>query len=385
MHKPTDTFLFLGVQALGAANDNLVKQAALVLFSFGLIPLVGDSSLWTNAASGLFILPFLLFSSYAGRWSTRQDYRRAMVIIKQLEIVCAIVAGAGILLKQPLLLLLSLFLLGTQSTFFGPVKFSWPARAVAPRQLPKVTGMIEALTFVAILAGSLVGGALVTRPALLVALVLTLAVAGLWMATRLTPMPPRNPTPAPYHDGAETRRCRRLISWFWFLGASYLTQLGLLARELMGLGPQHVSYCLAAFAIGVAIGSPLSARVRHSHRAGWIGLMIMGLWLPVAGASGMSAGLIALAGLGIAGGLYVVPLYVRLQTRLSDDDLPQAIALNNRLNAVYMIASAVAGIGLLSVLGLSARDYFWVLASASLVMAPTVMRFDRPIPDPDQT
>ncbi|MGB0957715.1 MAG: hypothetical protein ACPGUF_04510, partial [Litorivicinus sp.] len=261
-----------------------------------------------------------------------------------------------------------------------------PARAVPQSELPKLTGMIESLTFVAILGGSLIGGALVYRPSLLILLVVGCAVLGIWLATRLCPMPAAVSTEVAYHDSEDTKRCRRLISWFWFLGASYLTQLGLLARELMAIDATQVSYCLAAFALGVSVGSPLAARLYQSHRLGWIGLIVLGLALPVLAQFDWRLGLAGLAGLGVAGGLYVVPIYVRLQTTLTAVELPQAIALNNRLNAVYMIASAVAGMALLGVLQITPRDYFWLLALSSLLVAPGVIRFDRHrAQHPDQT
>lgn len=386
MTKHMNTHRFLVVQALGAANDNLVKQATLVLFSFGLIPLAGAPSLWTNLASGLFILPFLVFSGFAGRWAARQDFRDAMVRIKLIELACVSIACLGLVMDSAILLLISLFLLGLQSTFFGPIKFSWPPRAVAKKQLPQLTGQIEALTFLAILLGSLAGGALVNAQTALMLLILGLAAIGLWMAWTLAPMPADQAKVTPYHDRADIRRARLLISWFWFLGASYLTQLGLLARELMDFSPEQVSYCLAAFAIGVAIGSPLARRARHSLRLGWLGLIVLGLTLPLAAQINAVLGLMVLGSLGVAGGLYVVPLYVTMQLTLDRQSLPQAIARNNQWNAGFMIASAGFGITTLSIIGIGPALYFVVLASLSLVWLVPVWRSPGlPIQGPDRT
>ena len=164
------------------------------------------------------------------------------------------------LLGDVYLLLCALTLLGVQSAYFGPAKFSWPARTESSEDLPKVTGSIEALTFLAILLGSLIGGAMVENRLGLTILVMITAILGLVCAIRL-PSVPVTDTQAVrrYSDQPQTLQARRLISWFWFLGASCLTQLPLLANDIMNLAPQQVSYLLAAFAVGVGVGKAGSA------------------------------------------------------------------------------------------------------------------------------
>lgn len=369
---------FLTLQGLGAANDNLVKQAILVMIGFGLITYPGEASLWTNLASALFILPFLLFSVWAGRWVAVRDLRDVIRWIKTLEIVCAVLAGAGLVLENLYLLLGALTLLGIQSTLFGPSKFSWPARTEPPSQLPSVTGSIEAITFIAILLGSLVGGLMVSTPVGLALLVISLAVVGRVLAQYLPSVPAISRELPEYTDQPQTLAARRLISWFWFLGASYLTQLPLLADGLMQIQAEATSSLLAAFAIGVGIGSKLASRwTAHSLTIGLWGLIALGISLPFAATASFIAGLINLAALGVMGGLYVVPLYVWMQTHLSETDLPQAIGANNRLNAVLMVLSAGFGILTLVVVGLSPTLYFVILASLSLLTVPAVIRFQR--------
>ena len=358
---------FLLLQALGAANDNLVKQATLVLIGFGLISFAGSPSLWTNLASGLFILPFLVFSTYAGAWVARTDLKVAIIWVKNLEIGCAVLAGLGLWLGRIELLLLALACLGIQSTLFGPTKFTWPARTEAQDQLPSVTGSIEALTFIAILVGSLVGGALVSMPGVLAGLVISLALLGRVLAQRLPAVPASSVQSDDREDSVDTRRARRLISWFWFLGASYLTQLPLLAEQLMELPPEGVSWLLAAFAVGVGLGSKCVNLIGpNSIRIGFIGLIVFGLGLPWLSQLSLPLGIAALAALGVFGGLYVVPLYVWMQRRLAGPALPTAIGRNNRLNAVFMVASAGFGILTLAVIGLSAVEYFSLMALLSL-------------------
>lgn len=369
---------FLVLQGLGAGNDNLVKQAILVMIGFGLIEYAGPSSLWTNLASALFILPFLLLSDLAGRWVATQNLRDVIIRIKNLELVCAAVAGTGLVLGNLTLLLIALAGLGAQSTLFGPSKFSWPARTERIEDLPAVTGSIEAITFIAILLGSLVGGLLVSAPIALSVLVLGLAIIGRYLAGRLPSVPPLSVQNSPYQDHPQALRSRRLISWFWFLGASYLTQLPLLTQQIMGWTAESVSWLLAAFAIGVGAGSKWVSRIpNRAQPLGFVGLIVFGISLPFAAAVSPIAGLANLLALGVAGGLYVVPLYVWMQTYLNASELPQAIGRNNRLNAALMVASAAFSIALLVLLEVTPTLYFIVLALLSLMTYPMVREFNR--------
>ena len=374
MQRPT----FLTLQTLGAANDNFVKQAILVMIGFGLIQYPGPASLWTNAASGLFILPFLVLSTRAGRWVAQNDLRAVLIRVKSLEIGCAALACAGLLLGNVYLLLSALTLLGIQSAFFGPAKFSWPARTESSEDLPKVTGSIEALTFLAILLGSLIGGAMVENTLGLAILVMSTAMLGLLCAVRLPAVPVTDTAAVRrYTDQPQTLQARRLISWFWFLGASYLTQLPLLANDIMNLAPQQVSYLLAAFAVGVGVGSKLVPLFGNIALRLGISMMIAaGFALPWVAGTGLAAGLILLAIVGLAGGLYVVPLYVWMQQNLSAAELAQAIGLNNRLNAILMVASAGFGILALTLLSVSTSLYFMLLPALTLLWLPMAFRFD---------
>lgn len=348
------------------------------MIGFGLIDYPGSASLWTNAASGLFILPFLLVSTRAGRWVAQNDLRTVLIRVKILEIGCAALACAGLLLSNLYLLLIALTLLGIQSAFFGPAKFSWPARTESGADLPKVTGSIEALTFLAILLGSLVGGAMVENRLGLAALVMSTAMLGLLCAIRLPNVPVTDTAAVRrYTDQPQALQARRLISWFWFLGASYLTQLPLLANSIMDLEAQQVGYLLAAFAVGVGVGSKLVPLFGKTALRSGISLMIAaGFALPWVASMGLSAGLILLCIVGLAGGLYVVPLYVWMQQNLSAADLAQAIGLNNRLNAILMVASAGFGIFTLTLLGVSTTVYFMLLPALTLLWLPSAFRFD---------
>ena len=374
MQRPT----FLTLQTLGAANDNFVKQAILVMIGFGLIQYPGPASLWTNAASGLFILPFLVFSTRAGRWVAQNDLRTVLIRVKSLEIGCASLACAGLLFGNVYVLLSALTLLGFQSAFFGPAKFSWPARTESSKDLPKVTGSIEALTFLAILLGSLIGGAMVENTLGLAILVMSTAMLGLLCAIRLPAVPVTDTAAVRrYADQPQTLQARRLISWFWFLGASYLTQLPLLANDIMNLAPQQVSYLLAAFAVGVGVGSKLVPLFGNTALRLGVSMMIAaGFALPWVAGTGLAAGLTLLAIVGMAGGLYVVPLYVWMQQNLSAAELAQAIGLNNRLNAILMVASAGFGILALTLLSVSTTLYFMLLPALTLLWLPSAFRFD---------
>lgn len=395
-------------QALGAFNDNLYKNALILFIALMAINDQAQSSLLTNIAAGLFILPFFLFSSISGQITDKYEKSRLIRVIKLAEVAIMILGALALVWEQTNLMLVVLFLMGTQSAFFGPVKFSLLPQQLDKSELVGGNGLIEMGTFLAILGGTICAGLLFEfEKALIIVAVAVIAFALLgYLASRSIPQAPANdPTLTvnynPFSSIKKTlgdvKKERSLflsilaISWFWFLGAGYLTQFPAFALSELGGNTQLVTLLLVIFSFGVGLGSILCERLSgHTIELGIIpigsiGMSVFGIDIYFAAQSLMVidnmtamefvshsenyrllADLLLLA---MFSGIYVVPLNALIQTRGDDKQRAQIIAANNVLNALFMVLSAVTAIVLLSVLELSIVEYFLVLGIANLIVA----------------
>ena len=361
-------------QACGALNDNLVKNALVVLALFK----AGAAGPTIVAASaGLFILPYALFSATAGQLADRHDKARLIRIMKWAEFLLILVAGFGLWRESVPVLLLVLVALGVQATFFGPLKYGILPDHLRDDELIAGNGLIEATTFVAILVGTIAGGGLVllTNGPLLVATT-GLAVSTLGLATAAL-IPPAPPTALDVRVGwnvfretmalvGEARALRKIwlpilaISWFWTVGATVLAEIPVVARDTLGGGGQLVTMFLTVFSVGIGVGSLLCAvMLRGEVSARFVPLAALGIsvftWdfaASCAGARGLdslSEILAAPAGwrmmfdlllLATCGGLYSVPLYALIQEHAPPAFRARTIGANNIMNAVFMVAGA---------------------------------------------
>ena len=394
---------FFWTQTLGAFNDNVFKNALVILVSFGIAGLSQDQiNLYVNLAAGLFILPFFLFSATAGQLAEKYEKSRLIRIIKFGEIGIMGLAVVGLYLGQVPFLLGVLFLMGAQSALFGPVKYSILPQALHPAELISGNAWVEAATFLAILLGTMLGGWLIARsygvPGVSVVIV-AIAVLGYLTARAIPPAPAAAPDlkinwnafSETWRNIAFMRSNRTVflsvlgISWFCFYGATFLAQLPNWTKLNLGGNEQVVTLLLTVFSLGVGLGSLLCERL-SGHRVeiglvplGSIGLSLFGIdlyfaapgeavttglgaaaWLAQAGSIRVLADLMLI---GVAGGLFIVPLYALIQTRSAASHRSRIIAGNNILNAAFMVASAMLAIALLK-LGLNIPQLF--LAAAIL-------------------
>ena len=401
---------FFLTQIFGAFNDNLFKQALLILIAFRLPGLLqADVDYWANLASGLFILPFFLFSANAGQWAEKFEKSALIRLIKLAEIGIMALAALGFYLNSLPLLLAVLFLMGAQSAFFGPIKYAILPQVLLPEELIGGNALVESGTFLAILTGTLFGGwmmaSFVSGPALASIVLLLIACAGYLASRRITPLSAAapdlkldwNPISASWH----TLRCLRGnrtvfnsvlgISWFWFFGAMYIAQLPNYTRYVLGGDESVATLVLALFSIGIASGSLLCER--FSHRTveiglvpfGAIGLTVFGVDLFLArSTAGPELALTAwsfieIAGsvrvmfdlfmIGVFGGFYIVPLFALVQQRSAPERLARIIAANNILNALFMVLAAIMAIGLLHYAGLSLPHLLLLTAVLNAVVA----------------
>ncbi|MBC7387163.1 MAG: MFS transporter [Cryobacterium sp.] len=392
-------------QALGAFNDNVVKNAIVILITYQSATLLGLSSEKLVAlCGGIFILPFLLFSAFAGDWADRRSKSVLSTYTKLWEIGVAVFAGAGFLLHSLPLLLFSLFLLGTQAAFFGPIKYGIIPELLSEKELLSGNALVELGTFISIILGTLTGGFLMSfgenAPVWVAATALGVAVLG-WSTSRfILPQPAQAEQVRPsfhwFKPILELFRIGRkvhsvwlsilAISWFWLLGSVVLAILPPLCKDILGADEHVLTFFLALFSLGVGLGSLLCERL--SFRTLELGLVPIGSF-------GMSlfafdlgmidyprvANLVGLFHSQIgwricidlflfsaSAGLFTVPLYTLLQTRSAPQERSRVIAANNVLNALFMVVGALALMGLYA-LGTNSRTVFLVLAAVNALVA----------------
>ena len=389
---------FFATQFLGAFNDNLFKNALVVLLTFQTVRWTTlKPEVLANMAAGIFILPFFLFSATAGQLADKYDKAMLARLVKLLEMAIMGVAAVGFFMHSLPVLMGALFLLGCHSTLFGPVKYAIMPQHLHEDELVGGNALIEAGTFVAILIGTLAGGLLagsVDHPAWIALGGLVVALAG-YLSSRGIPAAPApvpdlkvnlNPLSETWRNVAFARQDRTVflsilgISWFWLYGALFLAQFPAYARFVLGGGESTVTLLLATFTVGIGIGSMLCERMSGKHVEiglvpfGSIGLTLFGLDLCFASPAELLGTtphpllallslpaiwhvLFDLVMLGAFGGFFIVPLYALVQLRSSPEHRARIIAGNNILNALFMVVGALGAASLLDA-GLSIPALF---------------------------
>jgi len=381
------------VQFLGAMNDNVFKQALVILLAYQTASFASMSSdTLQNLAQALFILPFFLFSATAGQLADKYEKSRLITITVAIELAVMLLGAVGLFSHSLALLLGALFLGGVQSALFGPVKYAILPQSLAESELVGGNGLVETGTSIAILAGMIVGGWMIAQPGwgVVGVAVTTCALSALGLvASRFIPQaPPADPgLRINWNPLTETWRILRFtsqnrtvflsvlgISWFWFYGALLVTQFPNLARIVLSQESTYVTLLLVVFSVGVGLGSLLCERL-SGHKVelglvpfGSIGLTLFGLDLAFAASQAGWRLLADLALLGVFGGFYIVPLYALVQARSEASHRSRVIAGNNVLNAVFIVAAAVIAIALLGA-GLTIPQLFLVAALMNAAVA----------------
>jgi 1-acyl-sn-glycerol-3-phosphate acyltransferase len=402
---------YFAVQALGAFNDNVFRQAIIgllgVMAAAGAID-DGTRGIYTQLAPAVFILPYFLFSSIAGQFAERTEKSRLIRITTAMEIAIMGVAAVGFLLQSMPVLLVALFATGMQSTLFGPVKYSILPSVLKPEELTGGNGLVEMGTSLAILLGMVFGGLLFavagSDGAHAAALaVVALAIAGNLLSRAIPPVPASapglkvqwNPIPESIAIWKLTRKQPAVrnsvlgVSWFWFTGTVLTGNLPVYAETHLGGTQTLYVFALAVFSVGVGVGSLLCEKL--SARTVEIGLVPLGAigmsaciahlaLAPAIAAQGLDVGaflqqpgawrvVLDLAGIGLFSGFYVVPLFALIQSRTPREELSRVIAGMNIQNAVFIVAAALGGVALQQLLGWSIPQLFLALAIASIAVA----------------
>jgi len=398
---------FLATQALGAFNDNAFRFT--MLFAIRAAVDGPDQSRLTGAAQVLFAVPFVLFAAWSGTLADHFGKSRIIVLAKVTEILVMLLGVLAFASGSSVGLLCVLFLMSTQSTFFGPAKYGWVAETVPEKNLARANGLVQMTTMVAIVSGQVFGGDLFEsyRDDLSAGAWIFVAVAALGAVTAclVTRVPASRPQAAfsknPFGDLKETwsvvRTDRRLlytvmgIGHFFLLSALLQIDLLVYGEDLLGLGDAASARLVATAVVGIAVGSVLAGRLSGGRvEVGLVplGAFAMGLGIfalalcepvPVDIQSITPGGLadeLFLRGFwapillvfltGLAGGLFIVPLYAMLQLLAPAGQKGRFLAFGNMVSFVG-IGIASVFIWLPAELGLSIRTQFLMIAVLSLV------------------
>ena len=395
--------------ALGAFNDNVFKNGLAAMLVFNSAQLAGlNTNQIVNLSAMIFILPFFLFSAVFGQIADKYEKSMQIRRIKLFEVFIMLAATLGFWLNSLPLLLIVLFMLGFQSTMFGPIKYSIIPQVLKPRELIGGNALVEMGTFVAILAGTIAGPLLMaidaSWPVWVSGTGLVIAIAGYWVSRGI----PQARSVAPdlkVNWNFLTETIKNIgfigenrtvlnsvlgISWFWFFGATFLVQIPSYSENVLGGDAALMSTLLAMFIIGISTGSLLCERLSGGQveiglvPLGAIGLTVFGIDMYFASPStlmlyvGLSDFFAVAANwrivfdllmIGIFSGFYIVPLYALVQQRTTPSHRSRVIAGNNILNSLFMVVSAIIAMLLLGSAGFSIPQLFLFTAILNLVVA----------------
>jgi acyl-[acyl-carrier-protein]-phospholipid O-acyltransferase/long-chain-fatty-acid--[acyl-carrier-protein] ligase len=398
-------------QFFSAFSDNFLKNALvfLILFRIG----GPDAEALITLAAAIFIAPFFFLSGLGGELADRFDKAWVAQRLKFVEIGVALIAVLGFVLHSVVVLFVALFLFGVIASLFSPIKYGILPDHLARSELPAGNALVEGATFIAILLGTIVGGLAAKGggdPASFAFLMILFSVS-CWTASMFIPPTGEAAPNLPirsniFRSTADLlnylREDRRILwgalvtSWFWLVGAVALSLLPPLVKNVLGGTEEVITVCLAIFSIAIAVGSGLAAWLAAGRIVllpTLIGGVLLGLFAidlgwatygvaPATEAAGVPAvftsgrGIriaIDLAGLAIAGGLFIVPTFAAVQAWAGPDRRARVVAGVNVLNAAFMTGSALI-VAVLQMLGMSTPALFLLLGAGSLVVAIIIGR-----------
>ncbi|MGR3899584.1 MFS transporter [Psychrobacter sp. 1176_08] len=401
-HRRFNAMFF--TQFLGAFNDNIFKQALILVLTYTAASQLGmEVSILNNLAAMLFILPYFLFSALAGQIADKFEKSKLTQFIKLLELVIMAIAAVGFVFEWYALLFVALFLMGTHSTFFGPIKYAYLPQAMKEDELVGANGLFQMGTSLAILLGMIIAGVLTQLSQSLYWIsvtVLIVAVLGYLAARYIPTMPAMQPNLNINWNIITTSlsTIRYLYSlpflffvilgnsWFWFYGATFLTQTPEFSKVILQGDESVVIFLLTLFSVGVSIGSLLCKSLTKNQVSlrllpfGIAGLSIFAIDLyfslsslnidvnnsallsirDLFGLNGSWRVFADLFFLGFSGGLYIVPLYASMQAYAPKSHRARIVGANNIFNAIFMVTSAIFAIVILNALGLTLPQLFLV-------------------------
>lgn len=399
---------FFFTQFFGAFNDNVFKNALVIIITFQAMDSFQMSpDIIINIAAGLFILPFFLFSATAGQIADKYEKAKLIRIIKLFEIIIMGCAFIAFLFNNITALIVLLFFMGTQSTFFGPIKYSILPQHLKSGEIVGGNAMVGMGTFLAILLGTIVAGFLceINKSYITGLAVLIFSIVG-WGFSRSIPdaMPSAQKLKVNWNIFSQTLKIIKYaradrsiflsilaISWFWFLGAAYLTQIPNYTKEVLNASGIIITLLLTIFSVGIGTGSLLCERMSGRKielglvPLGAIGLSVFGADLYFASSISFGVNIISIKQflstpgsiriimdlflIGVFGGFYIIPLNSFIQIRTKKEYRARIIAANNVLNALLMVAAAILGVLFIGILDFTIPEFFLIIAILNMIVS----------------
>ena len=409
---------FFCTQFLGAFNDNIFRNGLIILLTFKGIEVFGlNASQIANVAGALFILPYFLFSAIAGQIADKYEKSILIKSTKLLEIILMVTATFVLLTENYSFLLFILFLMGFQSSLFGPVKYAYIPQKLKLNELIGGNALVESGTYIAIILGLVVGGLAVSigqeNDYPLASLLLLMAILGYFFSCKIPNTEPTDPTlKINWNIFSEIKKIIGFskekdriflyiigISWFWFYGSVITLQIPAYTINILMGDESLTTFLLATFAIGIGIGSLACERLSKNQielgitPIGAIGLSLftldlyffssnlnivtpMNIKLFLSHLSNWRL-ILDLIMIGTFGGIFSVPFYAAIQEQAEKKFLSRIIAANNIINAIFMVSASLLAISILS-LGVSIPEFF-ALISVLNIFLMIIMHFNSKI------
>lgn len=409
----TKRFLpFFLTQFLGAFNDNVFKNALVVLLTFKIAEWTTmKAEMVASIAPAIFLLPFFLFSATAGQLADKFNRDKIARLVKVFEMLIMVVVGIGFYFHSLFILFSALFMFGMHSAFFGPVKYAIIPQHLKKEELVGGNALIESGTFIAILLGTLVGAVLASKDNgefYITVFGFLFALMG-YLTSRFIPEA-KAPVPelkVNYNALIETFKnigfasknkevffSILAISWFWLFGLTYLAEFPVYTKNVLHGNEEVISILLGIFTIGIGVGSLLCEKL-SGHKLnmnlvviGALGLSLFTFDFGYASHLLMESNVLKGEGIGIKelvshsevlrvffdlcvvglfGGFYCVPLYTMMQEKSEETHRARMIACNNIMNSIFMVIGSVLITVLLSKVGMSLNNVFILFAGLNLV------------------
>lgn len=387
---------FLWTQSLGAFNDNYFK-GIISMFAVNLAAQSGNGGLYVSLVGAVFNLAFFLFSGYAGYLSDAYNKRSVLIVTKSFEIIAALSGFFALWSGRIELMLVTLFLMSTHSTFFGPAKYGIVPEMLPDKDLSRANGLLEMTTYIAITLGSFIGVAMYSqwKGSLYVTGFFLLAIACTGTLSSFGVARVQNPGKRSAFKlnpwGEITWGLKRLyhdrflmttvagITYFWFLGSLLHMDLLLLGKEVMGLSEIWIGILYTCLAVGIGIGSVVAGKLSGDKvepglvPLGSIGMGVFSVLLAFFSPS-FPRTAVSLMLLGFSGGLFIVPLNALLQQKSGEDEKGRLIGTNNFLNTAGMLLSSGVLWIMRDHLGFTADRIIFVFGIITLVCTVFMMK-----------
>ena len=399
---------FFFTQFLGAFNDNIFRNGLIILLTFKGVEVLGlNASQIANVAGALFILPYFLFSAVAGQLADREEKSDLIKKIKLFEIILMLLATAALLTENYPYLLIILFLMGFQSSLFGPAKYAYIPQKLAKNELIGGNALVESGTYIAIILGLVVGGFAVSigkdNDYPLALMLLSMAIIGYLFSKKIPTTEPTDPNlKINWNVLSEIKKIIGFsrkekdififiigISWFWFYGSVITLQIPAFTINILNGNENLTTLLLATFAIGIGIGSLACEKLsKNTIELGIIPIGAIGLSLftfdlflfssdvsmnhPITAKNFISdinnwRLIFDLTMIGASGGIFSVPFYAAIQDRANPKYLSRIIAANNIINAIFMVSASILAITFLSI-GFSIPEFFILISLMNIFM-----------------